>query len=89
MPIISQFYGIVVTMYFDEKKGKHFKPHIHVRYNEYKAVYDFSAKKLEGEMPLKQRKIISAWIVIHKEELITLWKYMQEEKGYFKIEPLI
>ena len=34
LPIISQFYGIIITMYVNEEK--HHKPHIHIRYNEYK-----------------------------------------------------
>lgn len=88
MPIISQFYGIIVTMYFEENRGKHFKPHIHVRYNEYKSVYDFEGNILEGEIPFKQKKMIEAWIVIHKEDLEKLWKSMQEESKFFKIEPL-
>lgn len=33
MPIISQFYGIVITMYYNETNGKHHIPHIDVRYN--------------------------------------------------------
>lgn len=32
MPIISQFYGIIISMYFDDS-NKHNIPHIHVRYN--------------------------------------------------------
>lgn len=59
MPIISQFYGIIVSMYFNEN-NKH----------------------------IKQTKLIEAWIIIHKEELITLWKLMEEEGRIFKIKPL-
>lgn len=33
MPIISQFYGIVITMYANEQDSSHHKPHIHIRYN--------------------------------------------------------
>ena len=75
-------------MYFEEKIGKHHKPHIHIRYNEHKAVYDFDANKLEGTIPIKQSKLVEAWILIHKEELESLWKLTQEENEYFKIEPL-
>jgi len=87
LPIISQFYGIVVFMYYNDMQ-KHHIPHIHVRYNEYKAVYDLDSNLLEGKMPIKQRKMIEAWIVIHLEELNTLWKLIQENQEYFKIEPL-
>lgn len=87
MPVISQFYGIIVSIYFNEN-NKHNLQHIHVRYNEYKATYDFEGNKLSGDMPFKQNKLIEAWIIIHKEDLITLWNLMQEEGRYFKIKPL-
>ena len=87
MPIISQFYGIIVSMYFDDK-NKHNMPHIHLRYNEYKAVYNFEAELISGNLPTKQTKLVEAWIIIHKEELITLWKLMQDEGKMFKIKPL-
>lgn len=87
MPIISQFYGIIVSMYFNENT-KHNLPHIHVRYSEYKATYDFETNLLNGNLPNKQTKLIEAWIIIHKEELITLWNLMEEEGKFFKIKPL-
>ena len=87
MPIISQFYGIIVSMYFDDNK-QHNLPHIHVRYNEYKASYDFETNLLTGILPIKQTKLIEAWIIIHKEELMTLWNVLQEEGTIFKIKPL-
>jgi len=87
LPIISQFYGIIVSMYFEEN-SKHNLQHIHVRYNEYKATYDFDGKVLNGKLPLKQTKLVEAWIIIHKEDLITLWNLMLEDGNYYKIKPL-
>lgn len=87
MPIISQFYGIIVSMYFEDN-NQHNLPHIHDRYNEHKATYDFEANLLSGQIPTKQTKLLEAWIIIHKEELITLWKLMEEEGKMFKIKPL-
>ena len=38
MPVISMFYGLIISMYYlDTKQHKH--PHIHVRYAENEAVY--------------------------------------------------
>lgn len=88
MPIISQFYGITISMYYNEEKGKHHKPHIHIKYNNYKIIYDFECNILEGVLPNKQKKLVEAWIIIHKIELIQLWNIMQEGKEYFKIDPL-
>lgn len=88
MPIISQFYGIIITMYFSESSSHHL-PHIHTRYNEHKATYDLNSNKLNGSMPKKQDKLIQAWIQIHKEELESLWILIRDENKYFKIKPLI
>ena len=85
MPIISQFYGIVIQMFFDEN-GKHHEKHI--KYNEYEAVYNIEGKLLEGILPKKQKKLVEAWIYIHQEELESLWNLMQEQGEFFKIEPL-
>lgn len=87
LPIISQFYGIMIQMFFNEN-GKHHKEHIHVRYNEYESVYDLNGNLLEGFLPKKQQKLVEAWICIHEEELQSLWKFMQEKGDLFKIEPL-
>lgn len=34
MPVISQFYGILIYMY-REIGGHHNEPHVHIKYNEY------------------------------------------------------
>ena len=56
--------------------------------NNDKVIYDFECNIIEGSIPYKQKKMIEAWILIHKEELITLLNIMQEGKDYFKIDPL-
>ena len=87
MPIVSQFYGILIKMYYEDTK-RHHGPHIHAEYADYKAVYDFNGNCIKGKIPNKQEKMIIAWIVIHVEELNALWKLTQEEKQFFQIEPL-
>ena len=72
---------------FDEN-GKHHEKHIHIKYNEYEAVYNIEGKLLEGILPKKQKKLVEAWIYIHQEELESLWNLMQEQGEFFKIEPL-
>jgi hypothetical protein len=44
MPTISMFYGILISMYVLDIE-KHHLPHIHVRYNEFKASFAFQAAK--------------------------------------------
>lgn len=88
MPIISQFYGIIIRIFFKDTQ-KHHGEHIHIEYNEYSAVYDInSIKIIEGDMPLKQNRMVIAWMEIHQEELKALWKISQNDGEFFKIDPL-
>lgn len=48
MPTISQFFGIVIRMYFDD----HPPPHFHVHYGEHDAVIDIDTlTQREGKLP--------------------------------------
>lgn len=87
MPVISQFYGIIVKMFFNDN-DKHHSEHIHVEYAEYEATFDFEGNLLSGKLPPKQIKLIQAWIIIHQEELKALWNLINQDGTYFKIEPL-
>lgn len=88
MPIISQFYGIIIRIYFNDIE-KHHLEHIHAQYNEYDAVYSIKdINLLEGTLPSKQNNLVIAWIEIHKDELMALWKLSQEDGEIFKIDPL-
>lgn len=52
LPIISQFYGILIYLY-KEIGGHHNKPHIHAKYNEYEISVDFEGNILGGTIPNK------------------------------------
>jgi hypothetical protein len=47
-----------------------------------------AAEVLEGEMPLRQLRLLQAWIEIHREELSADWALAVEGNAPFKIEPL-
>lgn len=87
MPIVSQFYGIIISMFFHDT-DKHHLPHIHVQYAEYRAAFDLNGNMLSGDMPSKQKKLIEAWIEMRKEDLTTLWNILQKGNNGFSIEPL-
>ena len=87
MPVISQFYGIIIRMFFQDNE-KHHTPHIHAIYSEYEASFDLKGNIIRGEFPNKQKKIVEAWILIHEQELCLLWKTINEDNGFFTIEPL-
>ena len=74
-------------MYYAPKE--HNPPHIHVYYQDKNAVFNIiDGLMTEGSIPVKQQKLVVAWIEIHKEELLADWELCQNgEKPYF-IDPL-
>ena len=43
---------------------------------------------LEGDFPIRQRRMLEGWMAIHEDELMANWKMLSEGEGYFKIDPL-
>jgi hypothetical protein len=88
MPTISMFYGIVVTIYYEDT-GRHNIPHIHVRYQGQKASISIEdGCLLAGSFPPKKLRLVLAWIDIHQDELMADWELAQSGEEPFRIPPL-
>lgn len=87
MPIISIFYGIVVSMYF-EKDGKHHTPHFHARYADSKAEVDFNGEIIAGSLPPRQAAYVKAWALIHQNDLEANWSLTMQDEQPLRIDPL-
>ena len=88
MPVISMFYGIIVSLYFQDDR-RHHQPHIHVKYQNDEAVVAIpDGDLLEGELPPAKMKLLLAWIEIHRDELMADWQLAVSGQHPFKIEPL-
>lgn len=87
MPVLSMFYGIIIRMQ-SEKGGKHHLPHIHVICGDDESVFSLEGEQIEGTISSSKKKLVEAWIEIHREELIANWKLLEEGEQFFKIEPL-
>lgn len=87
MPELSRFFNIIVRMQFSDI-GQHNKPHIHIQYAEYTAVIALDGELLKGEIPVKQLKLIEAWMAIHEEELYKAWNDAVRNIPFAKIDPL-
>lgn len=88
VPTLSEFYGLVVRM-FSERGSRHNMPHIHVVYQGEEYVFDFDGNELnELKMPTAKKKLLDAWMIIHREELERNWQMLKKGDGWFKIEPL-
>ncbi len=85
MPEVSRFFGIIISMYYED----HNPPHFHVMYGEYKAtikINDFAL--LEGSLPPKALALVVEWASINKAELMNNWNLALENKKILKIKPL-
>lgn len=88
MPVLSMFYGLIVSMYFLDAR-RHRRPHIHVRYQGREAVVAIpSGRVLEGSLPQGKLRILAAWIEIHRDELMANWRLAARGEPVFPIEPL-
>jgi hypothetical protein len=82
------FYGIIVYMYYKDN-NQHNKPHIHAIYQDDEVIVEIpNGEILEGNIPNSKMKLLSAWIELHKDELIADWKLAVEGQPPYKIEPL-
>ncbi len=88
MPVISLFYGLIISMYYLDNK-QHNLPHIHVKYNEFEAVFSIpDGELLDGKLPTNKIKLVKAWIEIRQEDLMADWSLAIKGEPVFKIEPL-
>jgi len=88
MPLISSFYGVLIYMYFLDTK-QHHVPHIHAMYQGFEAVYAIeSAELLSGKFPVKQTRLVQAWIELRREELIADWSLASTGQPVERVEPL-
>jgi hypothetical protein len=70
MPTISIFYGIAIQMYYDD----HNPPHIHAKFSDNEALYDFDGNVLRGSIPHNKEILVKAWLSLHKEDLAVYWE---------------
>jgi hypothetical protein len=88
MAILSMFYGLIISMFYGDNK-QHKLPHIHVRYQNDKAVFSIpDGELIDGTLPTKKMALVKAWIILHEEDLMANWELATTEQNIFKIEPL-
>ena len=86
VPVISIFFGIRVTMYYDD----HNPPHFHAEYNDQKILVDIlKGRVLKGSFSSRQLKFVLAWAEIHKDELMQNWELAKDGLPLNKIAPLM
>jgi hypothetical protein len=85
MSRISQFFGVVVSMYFND----HVPSHFHAEYGELEAVYAIETLEiLRGQLPRRAHNMFVEWALMHRDELRANWELAREQMPLHDIEPL-
>ena len=85
MPTISQFFGIVIQMFWRE----HAPPHFHALYAEHEALIDIRTLEIiKGSLPKRALALVLEWAVQHRVELMEDWKLCQQKQLPKNIAPL-
>jgi hypothetical protein len=88
MPELSRFFGIVIRM-FVETGSQHHRPHFHAYYQDHSAVIAIDTVEcLGGDLPAPQKRLVAAWVEIHRAELDADWRLLQSGQTPVKIDPL-
>jgi hypothetical protein len=85
MPTLSRFFGIVITMNWND----HQPPHFHARYAEHEAVIRVDTLELEsGSLPHRALALVLEWASLHRAELRQNWGRAQTRQPLTPIAPL-
>ena len=85
MPEICRFFGIVITMNYND----HPPPHFHVRYGGQKALIGIQTLALlRGKLSPRVFGLVMEWASLHQAELMENWELARRQVALQKIEPL-
>jgi Domain of unknown function (DUF4160) len=85
MPRISSFYGIVITMYYED----HPPPHFHARHGGEEAKIEISTGQiLAGSLSGRSLRLVREWLSRHRAEMEANWQLAVKNKQPRRIEPL-
>jgi hypothetical protein len=85
MPRLAAFYGIVVTINWED----HPPPHVHIWYGGHRASLDIATLDIAaGHLPRRTRALVVEWASEHRDELRACWESVQRMEHPPMIDPL-
>ena len=85
MPAISRFFGVVITMNYND----HSPPHFHVRYGNQKALVAIDTLALiRGHLPPCVLGFVVEWASQHRTALAENWDLARRQQPLQPIQPL-
>lgn len=88
MPRVSEFFGIVIYVYFEDT-ARHRSPHFHAEYGGERAVFSIpDADMLAGRLPKRQTRMVQGWAAVRARELEQAWVRALNRENPGTIAPL-
>jgi len=84
MPKISEFYGVVISMYHDE----HPPPHFHAYYAGARASISIDGRVLRGKLPARVMRLVREWARSRRTELLKNWSRARKGHDLVQVAPL-
>jgi Domain of unknown function (DUF4160) len=85
VPRISEFYGIVIAMYYRE----HGVPHFHATYAGETVVISIqTGDVIAGRVSPRALRLVQEWAEMHRDELRLNWARARENAPLVRIDPL-
>lgn len=85
MPRLSEFFGIVITMYFDD----HLPPHFHALYAGSEASLRIDTLEImDGRLPRRALALVAEWALLNRAALMADWELARRHRPLARIPPL-
>ena len=84
MPVISRFFGILVTINYRE----HDPPHFHAWYSGHEGTIGIADGQVNGDLPRRVVALLLEWWQLHGEELGENWRRARAGEQLMQISPL-
>lgn len=85
MPRLSEFYGIVIYMYW----GDHNPPHFHAIYGGEEALVVIAdGTFLAGSLPRTAARLVAEWTQLRRDDLMANWERAQVPDPLQPVDPL-
>lgn len=69
--------------------NQHHKPHVHVVYGgDYRASVAVDGEFLAGSLPIKQLRLVQAWLILYENEVCDTWDKAIVGEDFGKVDPL-
>ena len=85
MPRISEFFGIVIWMYYNDHQPSHF----HAAYGDDEALIEIGTGDLyEGQLSRRALRLVQEWEELYRADLFANWELARLQQPLNPIPPL-